>query len=204
MNKRGRKGFTLTELAIVMLVVSAVMGVVWVAASKMWDNYRIYRFTQQMLTTVQNIRDQYLNARQLPAAGDITKTLDGLNVFPQEMRRNAATPGATPIDHPLNNTLAGGSFYVLGVAGPSGAIDRFRLSARSLTKPPCIRLLMLQPLTDAEIGIVRIGTASASTAIDNTGNSASVTLPLTATTAASWCAVAGNTNEVDWDFKLHN
>jgi len=198
LNANGRRGFTLTELAIVLLVAGAVVGAIWVAGGAVWSNYRIYRFSQQVITAVKNIRDQYANAVQLPAGPDITKTLDGLNLLPVEMRRDPSKPGNTEMDDPFNNDLPGGSFHVLVEAPPTPPV--FRIEAQGLTQEPCIKLLTLQPLADAELGVVRIGTTTNSMAVAyNTA-----TLPLPPSTAETWCGNAGNTNEVDWDFEVRN
>ena len=90
------RGFTLTELALVLFIVSAVVGAIWVAGQHVWDNYRVYRVFQQTMSSVQGIRDKYgntLNVWAFAADSDQTSTFDAIGILPVEMRR---TPGSAP------------------------------------------------------------------------------------------------------------
>ncbi|MDP9127852.1 MAG: hypothetical protein M3N08_06310, partial [Pseudomonadota bacterium] len=118
--------------------------------------------------------------------------------FPPEMRRNPAGGAGGAIDHPLNGTLAGGSFHIEGGACPGGAtISCFRMRLEGLTNAPCIGLLMAVPVNDADLGIVRVGVG------DMALSTTTLSPGLPAATAETWCQVGAN-NEVDWDFKLRN
>ena len=199
-----QRGFTLLEQALALLVAATVIGGIWSVAEMVWDNYRIGRLNQQIISTVQNVRDYYSAINQLPtgAANDITTILDGLQLIPVEMRRNSAACAGC-IDHALNNSLAGGSFHVLSVVNANtGKLDVFRIQALGLSQVLCQQALMREPVLMTELAVVQLGTALASTTIDSLGKG-SVSLPLSAKTAASWCAT-GNTNAVYWDFNLRN
>jgi prepilin-type N-terminal cleavage/methylation domain-containing protein len=210
------RGFTLTELAIVLLIVSFVIGAIWVAAEPTWDNYRASRAAQQVTKITQNIREYYMNAQKLPWASgaDITKRLDQLSLFPDEMRRNPTFgPGGTPIDHPFNGTLvsgappANGSFHAESVTCTNGTpltSTCFRLRMLGLEQGACMRLLEAIPVNDADLGIVGVGTQNMVTFENKAASMTSVPSPVVASTARTWCNQTGANNEVDWDFKLHN
>jgi len=250
-----RRGFTLTEMSIVLLAASAIIGAVWVAGQHVWDNFRITRANQQIMKVVQSVRDYYGPSGQsfpiaaatfggsctIPASGDFTCAADYFNLIPQEMRRNAAAaPGGTAIDHAINNSFGGaaaptwGSFHVFNVTCPANTgvgSNCFALAIQGLQQTPCVRLLLSAPFTDTSIGIIQVGTQGTSgvppvtTAITynaggtyaggnfwrtNTGTWAApawinFTLPLSSTTAATWCAPSLlATSEVDLVFKLRN
>lgn len=222
--KRLRRGFTLTELAIVMMIVSLIMGAIWVAGDRVLNNYRAYRVNQQVALVVQNIRDYYGSTIQTWPAGwaNITTTLDSLlpatNIFPTEMRRNPnALPGATPIDHAINNNITGGggvatngSFAVLAINDPnSGRFNAFRIQLFGLSQANCINLLMTAPLTSDVIGFVQVGTnnmaagrsATIVKGVAPTPPNPANTLPMRLATATAWCNGA---TEVDFDFTLAN
>ena len=217
--KRKRKGFTLLELAIVLLAASAVIGALWVAGQAVWDNYRVYRVNQQITTAVQSIRDNYGNTFQtwdkhIPTWApplDITKPLDALSLLPVEMRRNPYAPlgpGLTEMDHVINNDVVGGSFHVFTEVDPNTlSLNAFRIQLLGLTSGPCAKLLMTLPLTDETIGVVRIAAPPTAAYVTNVLNGVGVTagiLPMNITTAKTWCSYPGNTNEIDIDFKLHS
>jgi len=217
---KNRRGFTLLELTIVLLAMVSIIGAIWVAAEKTWDSYRVYRANQQVAEIVQNVREHYGTTIQTwpptwPAGTDITTgtpgglaSLDSLNLFPREMRRNpTAGAGNTPIDHAINNTVGGGapawgSFHVLTEQDPfTNFLNTFRVSLQGLTQGSCIKLLMTAPLTDATIGIVRVGTTVSSATINNGRSGTPNVTPMQVSTAKKWCAVI---YQVDLDFKLHN
>lgn len=207
-SQKNQSGFTLTEVAIVLLLVAGVVSAIWVAADKVWANYRVYRVLQQVTSVVQNTRDYYNNRNQLAPAVNtpITTVLDGLDngrgIFPQEMRRNPAGGAGGAIDHAINNTVGGGSFIVQ--VGPVQTAFRVRLLG--LTSGPCTKLLMSLPLGDPQMGISRVGTANMANtaAFDYQGNTATAGVsPMTVGVATGWCNAAGSGNEVDIDFNLH-
>jgi prepilin-type N-terminal cleavage/methylation domain-containing protein len=216
--RAGRRGYTLIEIAIVLLIAAVVLGALWVAATHVWDNYRAERAAQQVTKIAQNIREYYMNAQNLPAASgtDITATLDRLTLFPVEMRRNPnAGAGLTPIDHPFNNALvsgaapANGSFHVFSKNCPNGTTPLlatcFRISMQGIDPDDCTRLLEAVPVTNADLEILGVGTQAQGTATlqDVAATPTGMPVAIAADVAASWCSNNGATNEVDWDFKLH-
>lgn len=180
------RGFTLTELTLVLLAIGFIISVIWVTANTLWDNYRVAHATQEIVRTAQNIREYYSNAynggtAQLPAGGggpgpdgmpgipltrtDITVNTDIAGLFPAEMRRTqGAAPGTTPIDNPFDGTSsagfgapADGTFHVLTVANGAGASRvQFGIRLINLSQSICMKMVMQQSLTDPELGVSHI------------------------------------------------
>lgn len=236
------RGFTLTELAIVLLIAGSIIGLIWAAGAGAWENYRAHRTMQQVLTLVQNVRDYYVNAVQLPnntcttstgssMGGDITCVLDGLNLFPVEMRRCpeagavnscgagfSGGAGNTPIDHSFDNTAATGSLHVISELEGTAANRWFEVSLQNLSPTFCTKLLMQTPMVDSEIGIIRVGVGANSACVDASGiwettgttqggsicagGSGTISAPISPVTAAAWCTGASET--MFWDFKLRS
>lgn len=83
-----RRGFTLTELAIVLGVIGIILGAIWAAASHTYSNYRTQKAVSQILTIVQSVRSIY--SKGVFAAGDpiwlnFTNVLINSNAVPGDM-----------------------------------------------------------------------------------------------------------------------
>jgi len=210
-------------------VVGVVLGVVWAVASVVWTNYQVRSADNQIMTVVQNVRDYYDPQGHLPcpAAGctttgiDVTGFLDGSStnapkaiadlptLIPVEMRTNQSTAGnINNINHALAS-MNGGSFHVWAYDSVSPMRDMLRIKLLGLSQEKCEKLLINFPVLTPEIGAARIAananfvSFNANGTITSVSSSVSVVLPLTLSIANNWC-VAGNTNEVDIDFKLRN
>ncbi len=218
-----RRGFSLMETAIVMGLAGFVVTAIWVAGARAWENYRIYRVTQQITTVISNVRDAFVSTRNWTPLGaawtnaDITKLLDdpNRNLLPVDMRRHAGSPGATEIDHALNGSVVGGSFRVSTPVNPlaatlgGGGYTSFRVALMGLSRSACIKLLAHMPLNDPQIGIVRINVTPSGAVgmINGYANGQpqwSVSVPILPDVATVWCAGTANDNEIDIDFRLHN
>jgi hypothetical protein len=206
-NRRlGVVGFTLVEIAIVLVVAGLVISAVWVASETVWQNYRLSVVGQQIILTVQNIRASYTDALSLPGAAgtDLTETFDGINIFPIEMRRCpmagscnagfAGGAGASPIDHAFDNTAATGSFHVFNL---NSKPPSFRLQMLNVSEASCIKFLMQEPLEDVTLGAIGVGTGmGAKTAMGKAGtDSACINYQGLATNGGGAnCSPAGGTN----------
>jgi len=227
--RQARRGFTLLELAIVLLLVTALVGAIMTAAERLWDNYRIYRVVQQVMNSVQNIRDNFSNSiSAFPSTTEQTNSFDSLGLLPVEMRRYPSLgPGNTPMDHALNNDYSCGvkcgSFRVFTINNVvTGSTNTaFRIVLFGISQAACIKLLMATPLADGSIGILQIGTGASSGTLTATnmpsstsaiiyngaqgssGSAAYTAYTMSMTTAQAWCNTS-TTTDVDLDFKLHN
>jgi prepilin-type N-terminal cleavage/methylation domain-containing protein len=228
LNQRRTDGFTLIELAIVLTVVGAIVAVIWTSAATVSQNNSVNHAIQQITEVVQNIRDQFANTQNPPgwaAGSDITSgsatSLDGLQLFPAEMRQNPAlgygAAGET-IVHALN-----GSFQVVQPSSTVGAVPNaimtpacanftcFRLVLNGLPQPACVKFLEAMPVTDTAMGIVQVGVTNTSGTCTSTacvqtcaGTPCFFTAPLPVATASGWCDGTANDNIAFVDFKLHN
>ena len=51
-----KKGFTLTEIAIVLGIIGLILGAIWVAAASVYQNQRIGHANTALLHTAQSVR----------------------------------------------------------------------------------------------------------------------------------------------------
>ena len=151
-NKR-KKGFTLTEIAIVLGIIGLILGAIWVAAASVYQNQRTAHADTAILQIAQGVRTLYATTSQFAAGGDITNDMATAKVIPSDMVAGAA--GAyTAID-----PWAGGTTKVLV---PAASLDSFTIEmtdvpqapalgcchpsqARRVTKVYSLQLLLLRP-----------------------------------------------------------
>lgn len=193
-------GFTLTELAIVLMVVAFVTGAIWLIAARTWGNYRIAHTAQEITKLTQNIREFYMSSGSM-VVGDDTVALDGNSLFPLEMRRNPSGGAGGPIDHPMNADWPGGSLHVVAenCVASAALLTCFRVRLLGVTQNDCVGILKEVPVNNADLNIVQVGTQNMANNLSGAGLAAGVA----PSTANTWCNLAGNNNEVDWDFRLH-
>ena len=81
------RGFTLTELAIVLGVIGLLLGAIWAAASVVYDNNRATRATQQVLQIIGNFKGVYGNRPVDTGNGfiDITGMAVSNSLLPADM-----------------------------------------------------------------------------------------------------------------------
>jgi prepilin-type N-terminal cleavage/methylation domain-containing protein len=83
-----RRGFTLTEIAIVLGVIGLILGAIWVAASSAYRNLKITNAPKQIMIIVQNVRSLYASQPGF-AASDIDTYMTGpmisAGVFPSDL-----------------------------------------------------------------------------------------------------------------------
>jgi hypothetical protein len=211
--KQNRRGFTLTETAILLGVVSAVLAGLWTAGSAVWRGHQVDRAAQQVATVVQNMRDYYGPLGTLRKA-DGSQACSGASTFNMSSLLDDAARRIIPVDmmdapdstsgvyrHELSSS-SGASFSVLCVnAGLS-----FRLTMSAMKKEGCARFLLVQPFLDPEMRIERLEINGTSTninplSISNPSSNVSLPLPLTVTKAQALCSSA-SANQISIDYKL--
>ncbi|MBI1273829.1 MAG: prepilin-type N-terminal cleavage/methylation domain-containing protein [Alphaproteobacteria bacterium] len=136
--RRGKKGFTLVELAVVLGVVGLVLGGIWVFAGRSNESARTEQSLGQLVILLNNIRSYYLSQPNM-ASGDVTTILAAASVFPSEMLRAGAP---TIVDHPWGALPPGGGLLVSGTTASGGASTGgtyyFTLTYRGLKAESCI------------------------------------------------------------------
>ena len=163
-----RRGFTLTEMAIVMVVIGVVLGGIWIAVSGVNKSMKINQADRQLQVIVSNIRALYATRGAISGTNmqDITIPLFNAGIFPSDMPMVGAYPqnpwgGATGINaqgNCFNGPYGGGqcdsgSFEIQvvnpGTRGawwqPVGAV-------------PCAALLASVTGTNADKGLTAIYT----------------------------------------------
>jgi prepilin-type N-terminal cleavage/methylation domain-containing protein len=215
----GKRGFSLTEVAIVLGIIGALTAAIWGVASNVYENNAVTTVVQQISKITGNIRDTYTALATWPTSGtcstngsnnwaavptDVTKCFDGNYLFPTDMRNSAAQPGNSTMSHALSGTIS-----ILDetftIANP---VPTFRIKLFSLKPSACAKLLSQLPFNDASFGFVQVlvnGTSEAKVTSYSGGVPSWNTVPPFAPViAAGWCGLTGNTNEVDIDLRLHN
>jgi prepilin-type N-terminal cleavage/methylation domain-containing protein len=79
-----RRGFTLTEIAIVLGVMGMILGAIWGAASTVYANKKTTAALQEILAIVANVRGLYPNG-QIPAATVLSPILINAGQVPSNM-----------------------------------------------------------------------------------------------------------------------
>ncbi len=194
-NKRGisihLKGFTLMELAIVMLATGLVLGVIWVAASAVWSNYKVYRVNQQISSLIRNVRDAY-GVSNKPLTNPIMAALNAGGVIPGEM----VIGNGASYAHAL-----GGALDIAVHAGVMPNPSALRIRLLGTSREGCMKTVMEFPALAPELGIAFIGTSvggrnlTPATLVNAT--------PVTSAEAAAWCSSATN-NEVRIAFSIRS
>lgn len=175
---KGKRAFTLTELAIVLGAAGIVLGAIWAGASTVWNRYELGKAIQQVTTTAQNIRDYY------DPRGDIPSTFN--TGIPEAVKWLPSEISASGNKHAL-----GGTFSVGRIATPLG----FYITLSGLSLANCIQAIMQFPIHNDEIGVGFIGSSPAKgTIVDRT-------TPLDTTTVTSWCT---NVSSLYVKFLLRN
>jgi prepilin-type N-terminal cleavage/methylation domain-containing protein len=216
----GARGFSLTEISIVLALFGLLLGVIWVTASTVLQNSGVSHAIQQVTETVQNIRDQFANTQNPPgwtAGSDMTATLKGRLLFPAEMTQGAsvthAMGGTFQVVEPTCGTGAAPNTIKLPVsvcpATPNNLVY-FRIVLNGLSQTYCTKILEAVPVADTAMGIVQAGVTNGNGCTSTSCVRACTSAPCFFTssipiaTASGWCDGTANDNTVFVDFKLHN
>jgi len=189
------KGFTLTEIAIVLGIIGLILGAIWVAASGVYNNQKVGKANTEILTIAQGIRSLYSTSSTTgdSAGASENGTFFAAGIFPNDMGSSSTT-----LVDPW-----GGSITVTTQTF-STAGDAFGIEFTSVSQAGCIGLLTQIGGQNHEPGLIyanATATASAKGATSwSTGTS--LTLPITASGAAAACAAGTNANAVQFAFKL--
>jgi prepilin-type N-terminal cleavage/methylation domain-containing protein len=208
-----KRGFTLTEIAIVLGIIGLILGAIWVAASAVYTNMRTSKATTELLTIAQNVRAMYATSAtvdplaDMPAAfaastaGNKNATYLAAGVFPSDTLMTAAGASATTQTAALAAGPWGASAAKLGSISVTSATttttgDSFAIYFDNVPTSGCIGMLTGNTGTgrDPDMTGASAGVAGAFPAAGAT------VLPVLASIAQPECNNAANA--VVFTFKL--
>jgi prepilin-type N-terminal cleavage/methylation domain-containing protein len=203
-----KRGFTLTEIAIVLGIVGLILGAIWVAAAAVYNNLRTSRATTELLTVAQNVRAMYATSPLVDPGSNMTVsgaqaggalTYIQAGVFPSDM----VSLGTT-----VQNPWGGGVAIVAAQGGATGtADDSFAIDFDRVPQSACISLLTSNTGNGRDSGLVQ-ATASAGATLNIAGGAiltqpAADVFPMAASAAKTLCAgITATGNNVGFGFKL--
>jgi len=82
---RSQKGFTLTEIAIVLGIMGLILGAIWTAASAVYSNRRSEEAQIAVLQAVQAVRVLYSTQAQLDELGNMNERLSMAGALPKNL-----------------------------------------------------------------------------------------------------------------------
>lgn len=171
------RGFTLTEVAIVLGIVGLILGAVWVAAAAVYDNMRVKRTNEAILQVVQGVRSLYAsgNSTGVTTSGaDMTADLIAAGVVPQDMKTSAT---ATTAVNAWSST--GGDFQI---QNGNAAGTSFALRFANLPQKACVNMLVSNSQQAQGTGLVGAGTSI--------GTGTTTIAPISVGSATSTCTSA--------------
>jgi len=172
-----KRGFTLTEIAIVLGIIGLILGAIWTAAAAVYANQRVAHANTAVLQIVQAVRGLYATANT-----DAGLTVDNLvcaKAVPSDMVVGVCGTPATLID-----PFPAGATTVFPTTDGLG----FYITMSGVPQAACINLLMSIGGTNKDPGLFQATNAAAAPAAGATG----VPLAVVATPALAAGAVAGS------------
>lgn len=185
--RRVRRGFTLTEIAIVLGIIGLILGAIWVAASAVYSNLRLSRSQQELLQIAQAVRSMYATQTTIAAAAgvDQTASLAPAGVFPSDAAIFAG--GAWTVNGPWSGSTISVWSATNAVAG-----DSFVVEFVNIPNNACINLLPSVTGAGRDPGLT-YANGNATGAAITPGNIAAspVAIPVNSAAAATACGNAG-------------
>ncbi len=90
---QARKGFTLTEIAIVLGIMGLILGAIWTAASSVYTNQRTAHAQTAILQIAQGIRSLYAASANTGYAQElITNQMNNAGVIPADLKGGTSGP----------------------------------------------------------------------------------------------------------------
>lgn len=133
--KKKRQGFTLTELAIAMMLIGLFLAAVWAAAVGVWAGSRVEKGVNETWQIATNYRSLYtgMTLSSLPTTDDLVSA----GVFPSSMLRTVSGK-KTPYD------AWGGTATI---TFPTSSIKKFRMTFNGVKNTECVSFLTSIPPT---------------------------------------------------------
>jgi len=200
---REERGFTLTEIAIVLGIIGLILGAIWAAASAVYSNIKVSDAERGITSTAQAVRSMFAASNSTGAAGAGT-IITTPGMLPIEWTTNGAVPA-------YGNPWAPSNIGTFGfVLGDSGHLSDFAIELDGISGAGCAALLNYYNSaasgvnggqvtgligTNLVVGAAASGTAKAASAAQiNTYAAASGCSTATPTTSGT----DGNNNVAIW------
>ncbi len=207
---RRRRGFSLTEIALCISIISIFMGTLLSTSGSLWGGpAEMKDVLREIYTVAANIQNQY-------AAVPMSSLPPGWTANHPVTTVASLLPGEMVITSTTYRHSFGGGFVVASDdtpgATPGGPTEgQFILILQGLKQTACVSLLRQLPLSDSGFGFVRVSvetTGATKVVRENTtygGNGITWTpaLPILVATAQGWCNDVQQNNEIDITYKIH-
>ena len=151
-NRSHARGFTLTEIAIVLGIGGFIISAVWVGVSAVNQRQSVKRAVDTLQTIVQNMVSIYQNrplpaacvpGAPLPAGQQITANMVRAGLVPPTAVRPADGLGCERAAHPWDERPGMLIIWdITDVAIPANPVPRFRISFYNIPLDACIALLL--------------------------------------------------------------
>ena len=193
---RGSRGFTLTELAIVLVVISAITAGILVAMNAISNNRMVNQTADQLGIIVSNLRSLY-SGQALPsasiAAATATPTFITQNVFPNEM-----VSGTNVI-----NVWKGA--VTVGVVVAGNTATQFDVQYQNIPLDTCVQILTQNSQPGRDTGLVQVKLTDSTSATQTFVTDATThDLPIAPLTASAACSGHTPPFTIDWFYVIGN
>ena len=189
------RGFTLTEVAIVLGIVGLILGAVWVAAAAVYDNMRIKRTNEAILSAAQGFRSLYAsaNATGVATGTNMTANLVAAGVVPQDMVNG---------NNGMNPWSAVAGTFTISAIDIAGTQDGFQLNFYNLPQKACVNLLVSNSQNAQGTGLALVGVTAAGTVGTITAAAIAVPPAINPNIAPATTCGAAATNYVRLAYRL--
>ena len=194
--RQKKRGFTLTEIAIVLGIIGLILGAIWVAADAVYNNLRVSHANTAILQIAQAVRGAF--ATETNTTGLTPDRLIGAKLFPSDLLNSVGTG--------LTDPWSGGVTTVApstdGAPGPAG----FTITMSLVPIAACINLVTAVGGPNHDTGLYYVkGIRAAVAGIGGTGTTAAgaaITAPVTPDLATTACAGGAATGTVEFGFNV--
>ena len=189
-----KRGFTLTEIAIVLGIIGLILGAIWVAAGAVYQNLRISKAQTELLQIAQGVRSLYATQSVVDTAAgtDETSALIAAKVFPSDTISSSTVNNG--VVSAVNGPWQGSTIKVYSATQPSGITgDSFGVIFMGVPAAACISMTTGNTGTgrdNALWGVTYTTSTTAAAATVTTAPSSTTAMPIYAGTASTSCGSA--------------
>ena len=189
------KGFSLIEAAIVLGVVGAVIGTIWVSAAAMYENHKVNKTVEGIFSTARNIQN-LISIRDANVIGEsvyITSELIAADAFPKDWVNGSG------VKHPF-----GGYISILNQL----TNEKFGMYFGGIPQQVCVKLVVQVSSIGAMAGSRGNGTSSRASLghiqVNGSGNWFTYIFPVSPDTAATACNQSSNVVTFTFGYTRNN